>query len=104
MSGAKISSIGDGTPAHNAGLRVGDEILFVNGVPPTDVIEYQSLVDGAEVSIDLSPIVDRITARTFCPEPFRNSALGRSLGTDFGRDQFVEPAHVRPLEFRRMGY
>lgn len=53
MSGAKISSIGDGTPAHNAGLRVGDEILFVNGIPPTDVIEYQSLVDGAEVSIDL---------------------------------------------------
>ena len=53
MSGARISSVGVDSPAFRGGLLVGDEILTVNGVPPTDVIEYQTLVDGALVSLEV---------------------------------------------------
>lgn len=53
MSGAKISSVGVATPAEEHGLVVGDEILTINGVPPTDVIEYQAMVDGSTVELAL---------------------------------------------------
>lgn len=53
MSGAKISSVGSGSPAARFGLIVDDEILTVNGVPPTDVIEYQTLVDGSDVTLEI---------------------------------------------------
>ena len=52
MSGAKISTVSAESPASQYGLLVGDEILTINGVPPTDVIEYQTLVDGADVDIE----------------------------------------------------
>ena len=51
MSGAKISSISIDSPAQLAGLRVGDELVSINGREPTDIIEYQQLIDGATVSI-----------------------------------------------------
>ena len=53
MSGAKISSVSPDSPAAISGLRVGDEIVAINNVPPTDVIEYQTLVDGADVRIEV---------------------------------------------------
>lgn len=53
MSGARISTVGVDSPAFRGGLLVGDEILTVNGVPPTDVIEYQALVDGALVCLEV---------------------------------------------------
>ncbi len=49
MSGAHISSISADSPAAGAGLAVGDEVVSVNGRAPTDVIEYQQLVDGEVV-------------------------------------------------------
>lgn len=51
MSGARISSISPESPAAGADLRVGDEVVSVNGRAPTDVIEYQQLVDGEEVTL-----------------------------------------------------
>ena len=51
MSGAVISSVSPATPAHEAGLLVGDTIVSINGVPPTDVIEYQRLTDGEQVRL-----------------------------------------------------
>ncbi|MCL1595112.1 MAG: DUF512 domain-containing protein [Actinomycetia bacterium] len=39
-----------GTPAAAAGIRAGDELVAVNGVIPTDVIEYQQLVDDVDPS------------------------------------------------------
>ena len=51
MSGAHVSSVRPLSPAAQAGLEVGDEILLINGVAPTDVIEYQRLSDGAELEI-----------------------------------------------------
>ena len=49
MSGAIISTVSVGSPAHAVGLRAGDEILTINGIPPTDVIEYQRMVDDEVV-------------------------------------------------------
>ncbi len=49
MSGAVISSVSPTSPAAAAGLLIGDTITSINGVPPTDVIEYQRLTDGDEV-------------------------------------------------------
>ena len=49
MSGAIISTVSVGSPAHAVGLQAGDEILTINGIPPTDVIEYQRMVDDEVV-------------------------------------------------------
>ncbi len=51
MSGARISSISPDSPASKADLRVGDELLSVNGTAPTDIIEYQQLIDGDVVTL-----------------------------------------------------
>jgi putative radical SAM enzyme (TIGR03279 family) len=51
VSGARISSISPDSPASKADLRVGDELLSVNGTAPTDIIEYQQLIDGDVVTL-----------------------------------------------------
>jgi NifB/MoaA-like Fe-S oxidoreductase len=35
------------------GLRIGDEIITINHVPPTDVIEYQRMVDDSEIRLEV---------------------------------------------------
>jgi putative radical SAM enzyme (TIGR03279 family) len=47
MSGVQISSISNDSPAERSGLRVGDVVLTINGRAPTDIIEYQQMVDDA---------------------------------------------------------
>jgi putative radical SAM enzyme (TIGR03279 family) len=51
VSGALISSISDGSPAAMVDLAVGDELISVNGREPTDIIEYQQLIDGETVTL-----------------------------------------------------
>ena len=51
MTGAKISSISPSSPAALADLAVGDELVSINGREPTDIIEYQQLIDGEKVSL-----------------------------------------------------
>ncbi len=51
MSGAKISSISQDSPASSVGLAVGDELVSVNGREPSDIIEYQQLIDGNVVTL-----------------------------------------------------
>jgi putative radical SAM enzyme (TIGR03279 family) len=51
VSGALISSIAAGSPADTADLAVGDELVSVNGREPTDIIEYQQLIDGESVTL-----------------------------------------------------
>ena len=53
MSNPTILEVVPGSPAAVAGLRPGDELLSVNGVVLTDVIEYQQLVDEAEVELEV---------------------------------------------------
>ena len=45
MSYPTILEVVPGSPAAVAGLSAGDELVAVNGIAPTDVIEYQQLVD-----------------------------------------------------------
>ncbi|MGA7835708.1 MAG: DUF512 domain-containing protein [Acidimicrobiales bacterium] len=51
MSGARISSISTGSPASRVDLAIGDELVSVNGREPTDIIEYQRLIDDAAVTL-----------------------------------------------------
>ena len=51
MSGARISYISDGSPIAGAGLLVGDELISINGREPSDIIEYQQLIDGKSVTL-----------------------------------------------------
>jgi putative radical SAM enzyme (TIGR03279 family) len=51
VSGARISSISPGSPAANVDLAIGDELVSVNGLEPTDIIEYQQLIDGKVVTL-----------------------------------------------------
>jgi putative radical SAM enzyme (TIGR03279 family) len=49
MSGIpRVLEVVPGSPAAAAGIAVGDELLAVNGVVPSDVIEYQQLVDDPD--------------------------------------------------------
>ncbi|MBA2337934.1 MAG: DUF512 domain-containing protein [Acidimicrobiia bacterium] len=45
MSYPTVLEVVPGSPADVAGLLVGDELVSINGVTPSDVIEYQQLVD-----------------------------------------------------------
>lgn len=53
MSNPTILEVLADSPAAAAGLQPGDELLAVNGVVPTDVIEYQQLVDDSTVALDI---------------------------------------------------
>lgn len=49
MSGVpRVLEVVPGSPAALAGIAVGDELLAVNGVVPSDVIDYQQLVDDPD--------------------------------------------------------
>jgi len=51
VSGAKISAIKPNSPVADLDICVGDELLAVNGREPTDIIEYQQLIDGETVTL-----------------------------------------------------
>ena len=51
MSGAKISSVSAGSPASLSDLQIGDELISINGREPTDIIEYQQLIDGDVITL-----------------------------------------------------
>jgi putative radical SAM enzyme (TIGR03279 family) len=53
MSYPTILEVVAGSPAASAGLEPGDELLAVNGVVLTDVIEYQQLVDDADPVLEV---------------------------------------------------
>ena len=51
MSGARISAISPSSPAAQCDIVVGDVLVSINGREPTDIIEYQQLIDGPQVSL-----------------------------------------------------
>jgi putative radical SAM enzyme (TIGR03279 family) len=53
MPAARVLSVAPGSPAQQAGITAGDEILTVNGEQLRDVIAYQIQVDGAEVDLEV---------------------------------------------------
>ncbi len=53
LRAAVISSVAPGSPADEAGLTAGDELLAVSGRPVRDVIEYRWLTDEDQVDLDV---------------------------------------------------
>lgn len=51
MSAPRVVSVAPGSAAERAGLRPGDELLAIAGRRPRDVIEYQALVDEADLAL-----------------------------------------------------
>lgn len=49
----RVKAVASGSPAEQAGLTVGDEIVTLGGVVPRDVIEWRLLVDEPEVVLDV---------------------------------------------------
>ncbi len=49
----RVISVAPDSPAAEAGVIVGDEVISVNGAAPRDVIEWQLLVDEAVVELEL---------------------------------------------------
>ena len=47
----KVVAVTEASPADQAGLRPGDEILSLNGASPRDVIEYSLLVDEPDLDL-----------------------------------------------------
>jgi putative radical SAM enzyme (TIGR03279 family) len=58
----KVVAVTESSPADLSGLRAGDELLFLNGRSPRDVIEYSLLVD--------EPDLDIVVRRRGLGEPF----------------------------------
>ncbi|MGH9020593.1 MAG: DUF512 domain-containing protein [Acidimicrobiales bacterium] len=69
MSGAHITSIAESSPAAGSGLEVGDELVSVNGRAPTDIIEYQQLVDGERVDLVVKRRGDALGRRVTITKP-----------------------------------
>lgn len=53
MSLPTVIEVLPNTPAATAGLHVGDQLVAINGIIPTDVIEYQQLIDDADPEFSL---------------------------------------------------
>lgn len=53
MSNPTVIEIVKESPAARAGLSVGAELIAINGVVPSDVIEYQQLIDDADPEITI---------------------------------------------------
>jgi putative radical SAM enzyme (TIGR03279 family) len=73
VSGALISSISADSPAASVDLAVGDELISVNGREPTDIIEYQQLIDGESVTLVVrregDPLRRKVTVNKVEGEP-----------------------------------
>ena len=53
MSEAKIAGLKASSPLLGRDVRAGDVLVSVNGVQPTDIVEYQQLIDGSSVRLVL---------------------------------------------------
>jgi putative radical SAM enzyme (TIGR03279 family) len=73
VSGVRISSISASSPATGTDIEVGDELVSINGREPTDIIEYQQLIDGDTVTLVLQregrPLRHKVTINKLVGEP-----------------------------------
>jgi putative radical SAM enzyme (TIGR03279 family) len=73
----KVVAVTESSPADLSGLRPGDELLFLNGRSPRDVIEYSLLVD--------EPELDLVVRRRGTADPF-NVRVGKEAGEPLGAE------------------
>jgi putative radical SAM enzyme (TIGR03279 family) len=73
VSGVRISSISASSPATGTDIAVGDELISINGREPTDIIEYQQLIDGDVVTLVLQrdgrPLRHKVTVTKDVGQP-----------------------------------
>jgi len=73
VSGVRISSISASSPVTGSDVAVGDELISINGREPTDIIEYQQLIDGDVVTLVLQregrPLRHKVTVTKGIGEP-----------------------------------
>lgn len=50
----RVVSVAPGSPAEAAGVRVGDEVVAVDGEAPRDIIRWNWLTDEPELSLDIT--------------------------------------------------
>ncbi|MGF1599278.1 MAG: DUF512 domain-containing protein [Acidimicrobiales bacterium] len=53
MASPQVVDVRPGSPAERAGVTVGDTLVSINGQLPRDVIQYQWLVDGPELTLEI---------------------------------------------------
>jgi len=53
MSAPVVVDLEEGSPAHQAGIAVGDTVVALNGQYPRDVIEWQRLVDEPDLEMEI---------------------------------------------------
>lgn len=73
MASPVVTSVSPGSPADVAGVRVGDEILAIDGRVPADVLEYRWLVDEADPELEV--VRGGLTTSLVVPKP-AGAALG----------------------------
>jgi putative radical SAM enzyme (TIGR03279 family) len=73
MSNPTVIEVVSDSPAAEAGLSVGAELVAVNGIVPSDVIEYQQLVDDADPELTIRDGVGQ-----------RSLALNKNAGEPLG--------------------
>ena len=81
MTAARVVAVAPGSPASQAGIRPGDELLALNGETVRDVIRYQLQADEATVDLDVR--------RDGAPHRFRIDKLdGEPLGMELSTPVF----------------
>ena len=75
MSAPTVTSVTAASPAAQAGLAVGDELLSIDGHEPRDVIDFQRLSDGADPGV--------LVRRSGAPLP-RLVRVSKAAGEPFG--------------------
>lgn len=78
MSNPTVIEIVADSPAAAAGLSIGDELVAVNGVVPSDVIEYQQLIDDPEPEVTIR---DERGERTIRLDKIAGEPLGIRLSS-----------------------
>ncbi len=78
MSNPTVIEIVADSPAAEAGLSIGDELIAVNGVVPSDVIEYQQLVDDPDPEVTIR---DESGERTIRLDKIAGEPLGIRLSS-----------------------
>src|SRR5215510_14291376 len=53
MSAPRVVAVAPASPAARAGLAEGDEIVSINGDVPRDLLEWRSLVDEADLALEV---------------------------------------------------
>jgi putative radical SAM enzyme (TIGR03279 family) len=54
VSAPRVVAVAPGSPAARAGVALGDEVLAVDGRSPRDILEWRSLVDEADPTLEIS--------------------------------------------------